>query len=215
MVDLGLDFIPIDVTVIAEEYKVKNQEVQERLCGDRLQEAACPYEVWRCRECERPAAFAGGLDSAMHASLRDLAAAGYILGDLMMGSGEPTRINLVSFGEMTVYPEPSLEAVLFEARAEQHLVLRSTTRCVVKGVLPGNMSLRPLAMRILVRDSLTMVELAGPLMKNDGCLEDEYRFTPGHMACLGDLRPSPGQLWHHFGGETRAHLAPFAYGLAR
>ena len=215
LVDLGLDFSPIDVAVIAEDYKAKNQEVQERLRGERVREAACPYEAWRCRECESPAVFAGSLDGALHANLRDLAAVGYILGDLMMGSGEPVRMDLGSFGEMTVYPAPSLEAGFFEARAEQHLVLKSKTRCVVKGVLPGNTNLRPLAMKILVRDSLTMVEIAGPLMKNDGCLEDECRFTPEHMACLGELRPSPGQLWQYFGDATRAHLAPFAYGLAR
>ena len=215
MRDLGLVFESKDVTHIAANYRARNLAVQRRLERKRDREMPCPYETWRERQSEAVQVSDGPFGSNQSAALRDQTTVGFIIHDLMMGCAEGIRMDLGNFGAMFVHPAPSLEAGLFEARAEQHLLLPSRTRCNVQASLPDQAELRPFAIRILVRESLTMIEVPGPFMSCSACQENEIRFTPGHLACLGELSASPGQTWRYFGSGTRAPLSPQAFNLAR
>ena len=215
MRDLDLEFVPIDIKAMAEDFDAKNRDVLERLYRKRTVEATCPYEVWRGNQNDGLASNGGTYDPSRDDSLRDLTALGYILADVAVGSAEVIRMDLGDFGEMRVFPAQSLEAALFEARAEQNLALPISARRLVTGAVSDQMALRPVAIEFLLRETFSKIAIPGPFLKDQDCQENAFRLTPGHLACLGDLTASPGQFWTFFGSETRAPLSPEAYRLAR
>jgi hypothetical protein len=212
---LGLKFTSLDVDTIAETSRSLNRGIREKLRGDKVVEATCPNEAWRESQCMGPVSTVAMIQSQDQCTFRTVLGLGFLARDVYAGSPDSVHLDLGAFGAMTVYPAPTLADALAEARAEQHLIVPNPTRTVMKRGDGEVYELPKSAISILHRDTLSRVEIHGPFQACDEGQDGDLRFTPEYLACLGDLKVSPGHASEYFGHKTRAPLSPVSYAIAR
>jgi hypothetical protein len=212
---LGLKFITLDVSPITATFRKRNVEIQEKLRGHKAVEVKCPNEAWRESQGMGASSITELILAQDHDTFRTVLGLGFLIRDVYAGNPEPIHQDLGTFGAMTVYPAPTLAEALAEARAEQHLVIPSPMRTLVKRGDGEVGELAQSAISIIHRGTLSRVELPGPFLACGASQNGDLRFTPEYLACLGALTVFPGQAPEYVGLKTRAPLSPASYAIAR
>jgi len=212
---IGVEYAPVDVTALTDKYINKNLKIQQRF--KKAKDARVPslYEAWREEQSSVPRSYGEMARFRNRETFQNLSAVGELIADLNMGNPDPVFRSFGEMGGLKVYPLATLEAGLFEARAEQFLACPTTIRYKVDAAGHSVNDFHPVAMEIFDGETLTKIEIGGPFQVTADCAEGELRFTPDHLARLGDVATAPCQDWGYFAEGTRAKLTPVAYDIAR
>lgn len=147
--------------------------------------------------------------------VRQVLAAGYLLRDLAAGSGlERIEVSMHTHGDLRIYPT-SLSEALFEAKAEADLALASTTSYTVHPTSPSQIPTQPLAMSIIVGQTLERLEIAGAFVATGKAPSEKVQMTPDHAAALGHLGGAYNEQCLYEGLGVRARLPLDLYEVVR
>lgn len=192
--DYGEAYRVLDVSALRAEAEAYNLKMWDKLRGRRTATEACPYEAWLHRERELFQGINWGRPATE--DVRSAMAMGYLLRDLAAGSGlSQLDLKLPMGGKLMVFPS-TLEAALFEAKAEVDLELPTTTRFQARPKTGDEVGHPPLAMDMIFEAGLEIVRVPNTFLPTADPAGSGVKFTPDHLAALG-------YLGGNYGGECR------------
>jgi len=171
------------------------------------------YQDWLYEHCR--------VDQSVHALarprdyVRQVLATGYLLRDLAAGSGiDSIAVPLVRHGVLRVFPTTLPEA-LFESKSEADLALASVSSYTVYPSSQDQIPDHPLAMSIIVGQTLERLEIAGAFVADEKVPIEKAQMTPDHAAALGHLGGAYGEHCLYEGLGVRARLPLDLYEVVR
>lgn len=180
---LGYKFVPLDISAQQTLARERNGKTWQTLRKSKKAKSEDPYDAWLFKYSEPPRSLIS-LARPRH-YLCNVLAMGYLLKDLASGSGlDCIEIPLYRGGALKIYPS-SLEAALFEHRAEVDLDLDSTTSFSACPSSLEQIPFAPNAMTILLGANLEFLEIPNTFILPTRERPNEVRISPDHLAALG------------------------------
>lgn len=212
---LGHPFRALDIDALQARARTLNSETWKKLRKKkgRKGDEQNVYHQWLTRQCrgdEGVQAMARPRDY-----VRQTMALGYLLRDLAAGSDvECIQVPLIRSGVLKIYPT-NLPSALFEAKAEADLNLASTTSYSACPSSLDQIPVEPFAMRILVGQTLEMLEVPSAFLPPTKTRPEEVRISPDHLAALGLLGGFYDEGCFYEGLGVRAPLPLDLYEIVR
>lgn len=204
---LGLAYRNLDVDLLKTRARELNTSTWEKLrkrLRKGMKNAPDIYQDWLYEHCR--------VDLSVHALarprdyVRQVIATGYLLRDLAAGSGiDCIEVPMIRHGVLRVFPT-TLQAAVFEAKCEADLALASVNNYTVHPSNPDQIPAQPLAMSIIVGQTLERLEIAGAFVAEGKVPIEKAQMTPDHAAALGHLGGAYDEQCLYEGLGVRARL---------
>lgn len=182
---VGYKFTSLNIDELQARAQALNSQTWQKLRKRKKNKGYNPNDAWLTKHC----AVSTDILSMTRPRdyVRNVLALGYLLKDLGAGSGiDCIQVPLVRGGNLKVYPG-TLEAALFEHKAEVDLNLDSTTSFSACPVSLDQIPVSPNAMTMVLGQNLEYLEIPNTFLPPTKECPEEVRFSPDNLAALGML----------------------------